>query len=179
MKHNTRGFTLIELLVVIGIIGLLAVVALASMDQARKNARDKARIADLEQIKAGLHIYAVSKGTYKLDAGSQNGGTGWFSYVNGSNYQKSMADEMVTLGLLTINVHDPLVPANTKVSGTQHQYMVYFPTDGPTKGVCVFAQLERPSSDQQATIDNTRVAGTTINSLKSSTYSMNYATCIP
>jgi type II secretion system protein G len=52
-----RGFTLIELLVVIAIIGILASVVLASLNTARRKARDAQRQSDIKQIKLALEFY--------------------------------------------------------------------------------------------------------------------------
>jgi len=57
MKKNKKGFTLIELLVVIAIIGILATLAVVSLQQARKNARDAKRIADVKQMQTALELY--------------------------------------------------------------------------------------------------------------------------
>jgi prepilin-type N-terminal cleavage/methylation domain-containing protein len=54
---NKKGFTLIELLVVIAIIGILASVVLASLNTARRKARDAQRISDIKQIKLALEFY--------------------------------------------------------------------------------------------------------------------------
>lgn len=56
------GFTLIELLVVIAIIGVLASVVLASLNTARKKARDARRVADIKQIQLALELYFDSQG---------------------------------------------------------------------------------------------------------------------
>ncbi len=54
---NKKGFTLIELLVVIAIIGILATLAVVALQQARKNARDAKRIADVKQMQTALELY--------------------------------------------------------------------------------------------------------------------------
>lgn len=173
LKPN-NGFTLIELLVVIAIISVLAAVVLMSVDQARKNTRDKVRQSDLEQVKAAMHIYAINNLTYQV-AGAGNGGQEWLTY---SGYSKSIAEELVNTGLLTTVIHDPLVPAGSSGSGTQRQYMNYFKTGGATSGTCLFAHLETPN---QGHTDAYNVA---LNSIPSSlhnsltnTYYMNYGTC--
>jgi uncharacterized protein (TIGR02145 family)/prepilin-type N-terminal cleavage/methylation domain-containing protein len=54
---NKKAFTLIELLVVIAIIGILATLAVVALQQARKNARDAKRIADVKQMQTALELY--------------------------------------------------------------------------------------------------------------------------
>ena len=55
--NKKRGFTLIELLVVIAIIGILATLAVVSLQNARKNARDAKRIADVRQMQTALELF--------------------------------------------------------------------------------------------------------------------------
>lgn len=54
MFKRNKGFTLIELLVVIAIIGILSSVVLASLNSARKKARDSRRASDLRQIQVAM-----------------------------------------------------------------------------------------------------------------------------
>ncbi|KKQ58329.1 MAG: fimbrial protein pilin [Parcubacteria group bacterium GW2011_GWC1_38_17] len=56
-KPASRGFTLLELLVVISIIGLLASIALVSLDSARKKTRDTQRLSDMAGIQKALRLY--------------------------------------------------------------------------------------------------------------------------
>lgn len=70
-KINIReknGFTLIELLVVIAIIGLLSSIVLTSLNSARVKARDARRLADINQLRIALELYADSNGKYPVVA---------------------------------------------------------------------------------------------------------------
>ncbi len=61
MKHTNKGFTLVELLVVIAIIGLLAGIAVVSVNSTRAKARDARRIADIKQMQNALELYNNTK----------------------------------------------------------------------------------------------------------------------
>lgn len=95
-SKTTKGFTLIELLVVIAIIGILSAVVLVSVNQARGNARDKDRLAQLKQMQAAIEIYGQTNGRYP-PAGCGRG-TQWTGHgsVYGScdTYISSISDLM-------------------------------------------------------------------------------------
>ena len=56
-SKKSKGFIFIEVLVVIAIIGILSSVVLASLNSARKKARDARRLADIKQIQTALDLY--------------------------------------------------------------------------------------------------------------------------
>lgn len=70
-----RGFTLIELMVVISIIGLLASVVLASLDDARAQAKDALRVSDMNTIRQVLEMFYNDHNRYpgELDGVSNSG----------------------------------------------------------------------------------------------------------
>lgn len=68
-----KGFTIIELLIVVAIIGLMSSLGLAALTDARLDARDKRRIADLRQIHKALELYFVDNHTFPLESEGANG----------------------------------------------------------------------------------------------------------
>jgi prepilin-type N-terminal cleavage/methylation domain-containing protein len=64
IKNKKQAFTLIELLVVIAIIGVLSTLAVVALQNARKNARDAKRIADVKQMQTALELYFNDAGQY-------------------------------------------------------------------------------------------------------------------
>jgi len=85
MNTKKKGFTLIELLVVIAIIGILATLAVVALQQARKNARDAKRIADVRQMQTALELYFNDNQYYPLADDVVAGGaiaTNGITYMN-------------------------------------------------------------------------------------------------
>lgn len=67
-----KGFTLIELLVVIGILGILVITLLATINPIAQlqKANDAHRKSDLESIQRALELYYQDKGTYPPSSGN-------------------------------------------------------------------------------------------------------------
>ena len=85
MKNNKKqAFTLIELLVVIAIIGILATLAVVSLQNARARARDSKRIADVKQMQTALELYFNDWNAYPstvTPGGSISSGTTYMATV--------------------------------------------------------------------------------------------------
>lgn len=64
MTRKFKGFTLIELLVVVAIIGLISSIAVVAMQNARAEARDAKRFADMEVVQKALELYYSEHGVY-------------------------------------------------------------------------------------------------------------------
>lgn len=62
-----KGFTLIELLVVIAIIAILAAVVLVALGNARDEARDSSRKADLNSVMTAMELYNTDNGAYPAE----------------------------------------------------------------------------------------------------------------
>jgi prepilin-type N-terminal cleavage/methylation domain-containing protein len=112
------GFTLIELLVVVSIIGLLASVVLASLNQARIRARDTKRIAEVGAILTALSLFYDEHGRYPCHAHDA-------SYSN-PNFLGILKDE----GLIS---DTPMDPTNTYDGLLYYYYLSY---NSPTGGPC-------------------------------------------
>jgi prepilin-type N-terminal cleavage/methylation domain-containing protein len=69
-QNKNRSFTLIELLVVIAIIGLLAAVAVASLNNAMVRARDAKRIGDISQITKAIELSYNFNNSYPIPTGN-------------------------------------------------------------------------------------------------------------
>lgn len=93
-----KGFTLIELLIVIAIIGLLSSVVLASLNSARKKARDARRIADFKNIGLAMELYFDKYNRYP--ASPNNCCNGGFGGEHNQNF-KSVANILVNEGFLS------------------------------------------------------------------------------
>lgn len=63
-QQKSKGFTLVEMMVVIGIIILILGVLTAAFMDARRNSRDRARVADLNQIEFALNAYRELNRSY-------------------------------------------------------------------------------------------------------------------
>lgn len=99
------GFTLIELLVVISIIGFLASVAVFAFNNARIEARDAKRLADIKQIQYALELYFDNNNEYpeidKARSFKENGdGTRW---TGANSLGNALSQYMSNLSLDPLN----------------------------------------------------------------------------
>lgn len=71
-----RGFTVLEALIVLAVFGLLATLAVLSLNSARASLRDAQRISDVSVIRSALSQYWLEKATYPTSAGVDLGAPG-------------------------------------------------------------------------------------------------------
>jgi prepilin-type N-terminal cleavage/methylation domain-containing protein len=112
IPRGKSGFTLIELLVVVAIVGLLATVAVISISNASKKARDTKRKADLRSIQKALDLYYQENGAYPNTSGAWWGTcSGYGSHdISGLNgYVPGLAPQYI--GKLPVDPRGKAVPA--------------------------------------------------------------------
>jgi len=70
------GFTILELLVVIVFVGILAAVAIYSLNVTRATSRDSKRVSDISVIRAALSQHWLQKASYPVNEGVNLGQVG-------------------------------------------------------------------------------------------------------
>lgn len=66
-QQQKLGMSLVQTLVILGIIAILSTVILASISDAKKKARDKERVSDLQGIQLALRLYKDTEGAYPTE----------------------------------------------------------------------------------------------------------------
>lgn len=134
-KKILSGFTLIELLVVISIIGLLSSVVLASLNSARKKARDIRRVTDIAQFQKALEFYFDTYNSYPNTGQSAD-------HVN-CEPRSATLDTYLGQFMPTIP-HDPLGPPSTPWGS---RYCYYYNVKNNGQGYVMMAhQVELPET---------------------------------
>lgn len=85
MKTRESGFTIVELLIVIVVIGILAVISIASYGDMQARTRDKVRYTDAKAIVKALEMYKTDNGTYPPTSITMSSACG-AGHTNGYSY---------------------------------------------------------------------------------------------
>ena len=140
-RKQKKGFTLVELLVVISIIGFLSSVVLASLNEARKKARDAVRLSDMHQIKLALQMYYDQYGYFPNSLPGQQpedtgcsepfyGGDWDLSSIDGDSDGKPFIEPLVDAGIFPKVPVDPINDATTANCSDGHGYVYYLKPTG-------------------------------------------------
>lgn len=96
-KRESRlggGFTLIELLVVISIIGILSVLVISNLNDARGRAHDTKKKSELTQLKTALRLYYNDNQSYPDDSTDIGAPGGSFENADGTTiYMPKLPEE--------------------------------------------------------------------------------------
>lgn len=131
--RTSRGFTILELIIVIAVIGLMATLAVLSLQSARARTRDAQRISDVTALRNALTGYWLEKASYPssggVDLGKAGTNTGALSSAVGG-----FTDASQTQG----TVYLPHVPTGPKQNefyrykANGNAYSICFQTESDT-----------------------------------------------
>lgn len=110
-----RGYSLVEIMVAVAIVAILATVSFRAVDEYRKSARDKERIAELKQLQIALRMYKDSYGRYPAAGCSIAAGT-WVSPGPGTATWYASCDAYISSLTPTFMNVLPTDPNETKTN---------------------------------------------------------------
>jgi prepilin-type N-terminal cleavage/methylation domain-containing protein len=130
-----NGFSLVELMVVISIIAVLTAIIYASFDGARKQSRDKSRMASLKELQLAVELYKAQNGTYPPSCGGSDSrfygpGPSQGNYESCSEYIEDLVPDFIA--------SLPLDPNMENESGKGF----YYRSDGSSYKILVRASVE-------------------------------------
>lgn len=159
-RRTSRGFTVVELLVVIVVIGILASILIVGYSRVSAQNRDARRTADLAAIADSITAYRLRYGDPLTRDNCPNGGgnslnNGWFNYVNGTTYVKSILSCLTDKGYLSDKYTDPTGCGTTggadapgrSCAGTGYAYMKTTCTENGITVTYLMARLELKGED--------------------------------
>ena len=132
MKKN-NGFTMVEIIVVIVIIGILAAIAVPSINAVMENARKSRAEADAHQLANAYNMYNATKNVESTDSKNEfvrgNGARGNVSYPvvpAGLNTQALFTAKLKELGLLAgLNANVTVAQGNIQYDTDQSLWFIF------------------------------------------------------
>lgn len=126
------GFTILEVLIVLAVFGLLATLAVLSLNSARARVRDAQRLSDVGTVSAALSRYWLEKATYPSSAGILLGAPGTNTEVlsAGGFEKREKAQSPIYLDRLPAG---PKVGEYYRYKGGANGYSIRFVTESDTE----------------------------------------------
>jgi len=131
MQSFKRGFTLLEILIVIAVFGLLATLAVLSLNSARASLRDAQRLSDVSVLRAGLSQYWLEKASYPISEGADLGAPGTGTDILSTNGFVSRDDSTTPIYLQRVPV-GPRGGEYYRYRGSSDGYSIRFVTETET-----------------------------------------------
>jgi prepilin-type N-terminal cleavage/methylation domain-containing protein len=136
---STKGFTLIELLVVISVIGIIASVLFANINEGGAQSRDAKRQADLRNLQSALELYKNREGEYPAGCRGANNWS-WQSGVgndcpSGTKYIEGLAPAFIRV-----------LPVDPKTNGDGTGYAYLTNNDRTVYKLVAFRTVEELSA---------------------------------
>lgn len=125
------GFTVLEVLIVLAVFGLLATLAVLSLNSARARVRDAQRLSDVGTISAALSRYWLEKATYPSSAGVMLGAPGMNTEVLSAGGFEKREKAQVPIYLERLPV-GPKVGEFYRFKGGANGYSIRFETESET-----------------------------------------------
>ncbi len=126
-----RGFTVLEILIVIAVFGLLATLAVLSLNSARARARDAQRVSDVSVLRNALSQYWLEKASYPASGGVNIGQPGTKTDVFGA-FGFAAAQEANGVIYLSRVPVGPKVNEFYRYRGGANGYSIRFQTETDT-----------------------------------------------
>lgn len=132
IRRLKPGFTVLEVLIVLAVFGLLATLAVLSLNSARARVRDAQRLSDVGTISAALSRYWLEKATYPSSAGISLGQPGTNTEVlsAGGFEKRDKAQPPIYLDRLPTG---PKVDEYYRYKGGANGYSIRFTTESDTE----------------------------------------------
>jgi len=128
MNRGRRGFTLIELLIVVGIISILAAIALPNFLEAQVRAKVARVKADMRTVAVAWEAYAVDHNRYPVDWDN--------NYAAGETTQIGLIMVTTPIAYLT---SFPIDPFSVMKSPTSNEYQPHFEIASCSYAYCIYS----------------------------------------
>ncbi len=130
--HRRAGFSILEALIVIVVVGILAAVAMYSLNITRATSRDAKRVSDVSVMRAAMSQYWLQKATYPVSTPVDLGRVGAGADVLASSGFVGADQQPVPPIFIDQVPVGPKVNEYYRYHGSADGYSLRFTTERPT-----------------------------------------------